>query len=135
MRDARRDVEALDLAGKDTEAALSGRFFAAFEEALQAEADAEKRHACLDAVDEGVADVHFIQSAQHLSEVADAGQHDLRGAFEAGGVAHQFVSRADFIERVLHRAQIACAVVEDRDHSRPFVDGSWSLSCSSIEQA
>ena len=121
--------------GKDAEAALVGRFFAAFEEPLQAEADSEKGHAGFDAGHEGVADVHFVERAQHLSEVADAGEDDLRGAFEAGGVADEFVSRADFIERILHGAEIACAVVEDRDHSRPFVDGSWSLSCASMEQA
>ncbi len=54
---------------------------------------------------------------------------------QSRGVAHDVVFRADRAERVLHGTQVACAVIEDRDHSRPLVDGSSSFSRSSFEQA
>ena len=63
------------------------------------------------------------------------GQDDLRRALQPGGIAHQLVLAADLGQRVLHRAQIAGAVIEDRDHSSPLVDGNWSFSRASFEQA
>ena len=115
--------------------ALVRGFFATLEEPLQPEADAEERNARADACDERVADVHFVEGAQHLAEVADAWQDDFRRALEPCRIADQLKGCADRIERILHGAEVARAVVKDRDHSNPFVEGSWSLSWASIEQA
>ncbi len=54
---------------------------------------------------------------------------------QARGIAHQRVLAADLAERVLHATQIARAVIEDGDHSSPLVDGNWSFSRASFEQA
>ena len=70
------------------------------------------------------AHVHFVERAEHLAEMAYAGEDDLRGTGEASRIAHDFVFRADFIQRVLHGAEIAGAVVEDGDHNKPLVEGS-----------
>jgi hypothetical protein len=135
VRDARIDIEALHVSGEDAESALVRGFFTGFEESLESETDAEKRDAGVDTADECVADVHLIERAQHLAEVAHAGQDDFGGAFECGCIAHEFIGCADFVQRVLDGAEVACAVVEDRDHNNPFVEGSWSFSWASMEQA
>ena len=53
------------------------RFFARFEQGLQAQADAEERNAGVDALEERVAHLMLIECAHHLAEMADAGQNDL----------------------------------------------------------
>jgi hypothetical protein len=47
----------------------------------------------------------------------------------------ELILSPDFVQRVLNRAKVSRAVIENRDHSRPFVEGSWSLSRGSFEQA
>ena len=103
---------------------MFGGFFAAFEKALHTETDAQERNVFFDQINEGVADIHFVEGAQHLAKMAYARQDDLSRALNACGVTDQFIFRADFIKGVLDRSQIACAVVEDRDHRRPLVDGN-----------
>ena len=44
-------------------------------------------------------------------------------------------SGADFGERVFDRTQVAGAVIQDRDHSSPFVEGNWPRSRRSVEHA
>ena len=65
-----------------------GRFFAAFEQGLQAETDAQERHARADAFDQRVAHLHLVERSHHLAEVAYAGQNDLRGIAQSGRIAH-----------------------------------------------
>src|SRR5260370_25859022 len=67
--------------------------------------------------------------------MAYAGEQNLGGREQAGGVAHQGVLAAEFTEGVLHAAQVAGAVVEDGNHKSPLVEGSWSLRRASLEQA
>ena len=76
-----------------------------------------------------------IERAHHLAEVAHARQDDLGCAPQPRRTVDQRVRRADLGERVLDRAQIAGAVVEDGDHSSPLVDGNWPRSRLSCEQA
>ena len=79
--------------------------------------------------------LEFVQRAHHLPEVADARENDLRRPPNARGVANQFVLRADRAQSVLDRAQIAGAVIENRNHNSPFVDGNCSFSRASFEHA
>src|SRR5439155_23306130 len=76
-----------------------------------------------------------IEGARHLSEMADAGQYYFRRLTQLRVRVDQPVFRADLIKRVLDRAEVACAVIEDADHKRPFVDGNWPLRRWSVEQA
>ena len=76
------------------------------------------------ALNQRVAHFERIQRAHHLSEMADARQQDLVRLAQTGGIAYQPIFAANLIQRVLHRPQVARAVIEDGDHSSPFVDGS-----------
>ncbi len=89
VRHARVPGEALHRARIDAQAAHLGSFFTVFEESLQAETDAEERHARLDALDERGADIHLVERAQHLAEVANTGQDDLAGKRDSGGIVYQ----------------------------------------------
>ena len=93
---------------------LFGRFFAVFEQRLQAQADAQKRHARADALQQRRAHAHLIQRPHHLAEVADAGQDDLMRAAQPCRVADELIRRAELVQRILDRAQIAGSVIEDR---------------------
>ena len=135
MRNARRCGKAADLAWEETQAALLGRFFARFKQRLQAEADAEERNTGADAFEQRFPHLQLVERAHHLSEMSHAGKNDFRRDAQARSVSNEFVLRADLRQRVLNRAQIARAVIEDRDHSSPFVDGSCSFSRGSFEQA
>ena len=84
----------------------------------------KKRHSGLDALDEGFAYVQIVEGAHHLTEVAYAGEEDFGGASEAGGIVDERVFTAEFIEGVLHGAQVAGAVIEDGNHKSPLVEGS-----------
>src|SRR5207245_465730 len=103
-------------AGEDSEAANFGRLVAGFEQRLQAEADAQERHAGADAVDQGIANSELVERAHHLSEMADAGKEDFRGGAQAFGITYEGVGAAELGEGVLDRAEVAGAVVEDGDH-------------------
>ena len=89
-----------------------------------------ERHARANAADERAAHIHFVDRAEHLAEVANAGEYDLRCAFESRGIAHQLVRSPDLIERVLNRTEIAGSVIEDRRscrisrHKSPLVEGN-----------
>jgi hypothetical protein len=95
-------VKASDCAGEDTEALLLGGFFAAFEEGLESEADTEEQDAGVDAFNEGVSDVEFIQGPEHLAEVAYPGEDDAVCIYQALGVIDKFIGHSDLIERVLN---------------------------------
>ena len=59
----------------------------------------------------------------------------LEARRKPAAVAHQLVLAAQFRQRVLDRPQIAGAVIEDRDHSSPLVEGNWFFNRVSREQA
>jgi hypothetical protein len=118
------DFKALDSARKDAETGLAWRFGARFEKPLETKADSKERDVGPDSRDQSFADFHFVESTHHLAEVADTWQNDFGGSFEPGGIAHEFVLCADCVESVLNGTEIACAVIEDRDHNRPFVEGN-----------
>ena len=135
MCGTRADVEALHLAGKDAEAALFGRFFAG------SNSPCRPRQIPRNGTPAWMRPIKasrtFISSSARSiwPKWPTPGRMIFDARSQSGGIAHQFVSRADLIQRVLHRAQIAGAVIEDRNHNRPLVDGSWSFSRASFEQA
>ena len=57
-------------------------------------------------------------------EVADARDDDAARAASSPGVVGVQTLGAERRERLAHRRQVAGAVVDERDHSRPFVLGS-----------
>ena len=68
-----------------------------------------------------------VERAHHLAEVAHAGQHDFRRVARNPAASRTSAYSAPIVsQRVLHRTQIARAVIEDGDHSNPFVEGNWS---------
>ena len=71
----------------------------------------------------------------HLSEVADAGQKDLRRRREPRRDCQHLDTARRSLERVLHGTNVARPVIENGDHSKPLVDGSWSFRRASVEQA
>ena len=68
-------------------------------------------------------------------EVADAGHDDAVRAAELAGDRRRPHLRADRVERLSHRRQIAGAVVDQCDHSRPLVLGSVRARRLSFEHA
>ena len=96
---------------------------------------AQERDANADSVDDGVSNAHIVEGAQHLSEMADTRQDQLVRAFDGGRIANQFVLGPDRAQRVLHRLQVAGAVIEYRDHNKPFVEGNCSFNRASVEHA
>ncbi len=116
--------EALHGAGIEPQAADFGRFVAAFEQRLHAQADSQERNAGGDAVQQRLAYGQFIQRSHHLAKVTHARQDDLRCGVQSRGVADQGVFAAEFTQGILHAAQIAGAIIENGDHNSPFVDGN-----------
>jgi hypothetical protein len=109
--------------------------FTGIEQRLQAETDSQKWHARGNALDEGIAHRQGIERAHHLPEMAHARQQNLRRATQSSRIANQRVFATDLVQRVLHRPQIARAVIENCDHSSPLVDGNSSFSRASFEHA
>src|SRR5438874_2407217 len=127
--------ETADGARIDAETPFFGSFLTSLEERLHAEADPQKRHARLNALDESSPYRQFVERAHHLAEMPDARQHDLRSSTQAIGIADQRVVAANFGESVLDRTQVSGSVVENSDHNSPLVDGSWSFKRASFEHA
>ena len=67
--------------------------------------------------------------------MADAGNDDAVGAAELTGNGRRPDVGADGRQRLPHRRQIAGAVIDQRDHSRPLVLGSVFASRLSFEHA
>lgn len=99
-------------------------FLASVAESLQAKADTQERHAGPDPFHQGLPHAQAVECPQHLPEVANARQKNAVRFPQRFRRGSQFVRHAQFFQCVLHTAEIACSVIEDGDHSRPFVEGS-----------
>ena len=88
MRNARAGREAANSAFEQSEAAFIGRFLARLKQRLQAKADAEKRYARADAIEQSLADMHGVKRAHHLAEVTHSRKDDLGGALKPGRIAN-----------------------------------------------
>ena len=124
MRDADVAGKALHGSRKNSETPAVGRLFACLEQRLQAEADAQEGNAGAHALEDGIAQTELVQRAHHLAEMADARQHHFVRFLHRLRLIGDDVFRAEFIQRVLHGAQISGAVIDDGRHSRPLVEGS-----------
>src|SRR5215472_5518471 len=122
-----------DFAGKQARALSLRRFAAAFKQPLHAYADSQKGLAGLDGVKhrrpEGL-----IQ-ALAAREMANARHHELFGDRDRVRHGGYRGGNAQMLERLVHGADVAGAVVNDSDHSSPLVLGSMRASCRSREQA
>src|ERR1039457_2405685 len=88
VRNARAAREAANSAFEQSEATLIGSFLARLKERLQAKADAEKRYARADAIEQSLADMHGVKRAHHLAEVTHSRKDDLGGALKPGRIAN-----------------------------------------------
>src|SRR5277367_998016 len=120
---------------KDAETPFFRRLGAPFKKSLHPEADTEKRNSAPDAVRQRGACIHRVQRPSELSEMTHPGEDDLRRFHEAVGRTNRHVVRADRIQCVGDRSKISRTVIENRDHSKPLVEGSWSFKRWSNEQA
>ena len=79
---------------------------------------------------------HGASSAVGGGEVADARDDQRRGCpAQSAGVSGTVNSAPSDGQRLLDRRQVAGAVVDERDHSSPFVLGSIFASRASLAQA
>jgi hypothetical protein len=91
---------------------------------LQADANAQEGNTGRDFFAQRLAQAKLIDSLHHLAEVAHAWENEFGGAEHYGGLVRDFVLRTEFGQRVLDRTNIARAVVDNRGHSNPLVDGN-----------
>ncbi len=126
LRDFQRRIgrlDLLDVAGDPAEAARHRLFQPALRHQLHADADAEERprlgdRRLLDRLDHAG---HGVEAGAAIGIGADAGQHDAVGGAHAFGIGGQVDLGGDArfargaLERLGRRAQIAGAVVDDRD--------------------
>ena len=120
---------------EDAEPGDIGRFIAGFIQPVQSQADAEKRSPGAYAFDDRIAKSTLVERIHHLPEMSDSGQHHFRRALQTFRRCKNLVGRADLVQRVLHGTEVPRAVIDDGDHSKPFVDGNSFFSRASFEHA
>src|SRR6185312_114713 len=113
VRDARLAAEAFYGTGKNAEAARFGRFLARFEQALQADADAQKRNTRMDAFEQQFSQLKPVNGVHHLPKVSNARQDDLRRTAHRFGQVRDQIARAELFERVLNGADVPRTVIDD----------------------
>src|SRR5579885_2161345 len=134
MRDLHAGGKALALPLECTEARCFRRFGAAFEEPLQANADAEERRACLHPLFNGCLQTVTGQKLC-CREVAYSGQDNFFCAQHHLRIRSGHDFGLDRVQRLHHRGEVPRLVVNDCDHNRPFVLGSMVPICASLMQA
>src|SRR5580704_8807099 len=108
------------------------------EQQLHAEADAKEWRSALDAFEDDVREAELSEVAHRLRERPHARQHQPIGGAELVVVAGDGRACADVLERLLDRATIPHAVVDDGDAghvSVPFVLGTPRSVASSAVAA
>ena len=85
---------------------------------MQPQADAQKRLARVDGLQHGLDQIEAAQFGRGILEGPHARQNHFRRGSHLGGIAGDDGLMADFLEGLLHAAQIAHAVVDDGDHGR-----------------
>src|SRR5581483_3846079 len=117
--------------GQDAEPGATRVLVRRVVEELHADADPEEGHVAGGDVARDRRETRAVERVHATSERADAGEHDARGIVDDRGIGGQPGVRADVLQRLLGRAQVADAVVEHRDERAircgqrvPFVDGT-----------
>src|SRR5690242_16395138 len=109
---------------EQTEALVPAVLERFLEQQLVAEADAEHRLAGARQLDDPPAEPSLLEPGERRRERANAGEDDAVCARELVDITGQPSVGADRDEGALDRADVADAVVDDRDHpSSPFDDG------------
>ena len=88
-------------------------------EELVPEADAEERPRAVERAAQGLDETARCEVRHRIVERAVAGQHDRVGVVDGARIFGHDGRNADALERLLHAAEIAAAVVDDRDHGAP----------------
>src|SRR3954470_17412153 len=71
--------------------------------------------AAADVADDRAGEVFRPQGGDGVAERADAGEDDLVGLVDLLGLRDDVGAGADVLERLLHRAEVGHAVIDDRD--------------------
>src|SRR5207248_7604529 len=117
-----------DAAVQDTEAPRASVLGGRLVKHLHAHADAEERKVAPGRVHGDGVEPRGPKRLQAATEGPDAGQDHAVGPLGLLGLGHQPGVTADALERLLGRPEVADPVVQDGDHSRPFVDGTSAPS-------
>jgi len=124
VRNARVANKTPYAARKKSQAAARWRFLAAFKQTLQTDTNAKERHARLDSFEKNVAQAQTVDRLHHLAEMTYAREDNFLRTADCSRVAGNGEIGTEFLERVLHRPDVARAVVDDGSHSKPLVEGS-----------
>ena len=115
-------------AGQQAEPVGAAELLAALEEQLQAEADAEDRRPRRGPLGEQLVEAGRADPLHRPREGADAGQDQPVGGADRLGVGADRGARADVLERLLDRAQVAHPVVRAIDALPAAIRGRSSRS-------
>ena len=118
-----------DRPGEDPQARHAGALDRALVEQLEPHADPEEGHARRHRGAGGLLQAAVAQRPRAGAERAHPRQHHGVGRLHGGRVVDQARRRADVLERLLGRAEVADAVVEDGDARPPVTGCPWSRGC------
>lgn len=111
------------------------RLFARCQHPLHANANSEKGYSALYATDYGIAQSGMIERRCRL-KMPHSRQYDLVRLGNLSRICSDSGLGSHMVERLLHRGEIACLVIDNRDHySNPLVLGSRLFICLSRQQA
>src|SRR4051794_6708502 len=119
-----RRIEGADLAGEQRKTTGATELDRALEQELHAQADAEHGHTLRTPLANQVVEPTLGDGAHRLRERANSRQDEPGRRADPLSVVGDLHVGAHVLERLLDRTQVAHSVVEDGDHSRPFVDGT-----------
>ena len=132
--DFTEDGNCRHLPGKIPAPANLGALLTSFEKPLHSQADSEKRLAGAGGLQQGLAQARAVQRLQR-GKMPHSREHDLvRRCHSLRLVRHHDLG-AEIVERLLHRIQVARAVIDDGDHRSPLVLGSMRPRRRSREHA
>ncbi len=108
-----RGVEVLDGALQQADALRAAQLGRRLEQQLHAHAETDQRHARVDALAQQLVEAQPAHVLHRLRHRAHAGQDDAVGLAHARVLVGELGPGADVLERLVDRAQVAHAVVED----------------------
>ena len=122
--------------GQQSQAAQLRRFLAGVVQRVQAEANSEERDAALQRIEQRCAQGLLVERANQRAEVSHARQDQHFGVADGSRSVGAARFGAEFLQRALHRREVAGAVIDERDfHSSPFVLGRTCFSRLSRDTA
>lgn len=77
----------------------------------------------------------FFERLHHRGEVSLTRENDLARGRELLRAVNDTCLVSEILDRPQDRSRVAGAVIEQRDHSKPLVEGSWRFRRESREQA